>query len=68
MEFLSNIGEEQLGEVRNLRLIESKINELQSVRKSKDSTLADTTKLRVKIRKLETERDGAMRKIKELCL
>ncbi len=51
-----------------MRLIESKINELQSVRKSKDSTLADTTKLRVKIRKLETERDGVMRKIKELCL
>lgn len=68
MEFLSNIGEERLGKVRSLRLIESKFNEFQNVRKSKDSTLAGTTKLRVKIRRWENERDSVMRKIKESCL
>lgn len=50
-----------------LRSVETRINELQSMRKSKDSTLADTTKLRVEIRKQEKERESVMRRIKELC-
>lgn len=59
--------ERLMREVKMLRSVETRINELQSMRKSKDSTLADTTKLRVEIRKQEKERDSVMRRIKELC-
>lgn len=54
-------------EVKRLRSLESKINELQGIRKAKDSQLSETTKVRVEIRKMETERDSVMEKIKELC-
>lgn len=54
-------------EVKHLRTLESKINELQGIRKAKDSQLSETTKVRVEIRKTETERDSVMEKIKELC-
>lgn len=61
-------AEELMREVGRMRSIEARIGEMQRARKSKDATLAETTKLRVGIRKLETERDGVMRDIKELCL
>lgn len=56
-----------MSEVKKLRLIESRINDLQEIRKTKGATLADTTKLRVEIRKQQTERDSVMIRIKELC-
>lgn len=55
-------------EVRNLRAFESDIAALQSARKTKDVTLAETTKLRVEIKKMESKRDSVMKRIKELCL
>ena len=47
--------------------ITSKINELKDAKKSKDATLADTTKLRVEMRKLERQRESVMDEIKEIC-
>ena len=57
-----------MGHVKEMNALTSKINELKDARKAKDTTLADTTKLRVEMRKLEQQRAGAMDEIKEICL
>ena len=44
-----------------------KINELRDARKSKDATFAETTKLRVEMRKLEQQRESVMGEIKGMC-
>lgn len=56
-----------MGHVKTMNALSSKIGELKNVRKSKDATLADTTKLRVEIRKLEQQRASVMDEIKEIC-
>lgn len=56
-----------MGHVKALDALTSKINELNDARKSKDATLADTTKLRVEMRKLEQQRESVMDEIKEIC-
>ncbi len=56
-----------MGHVKTLNALTSKINELKDARRSKDATLADTTKLRVEIRKLEQQRESVMDKIREIC-
>lgn len=53
--------------VGTMNELTSKIGELQDARKSKDATLADTTKLRVEMRKLEQRRASVMGEIKEIC-
>lgn len=101
MEFLSNIGEERLGDVltesidnlageiretlglypickdvdadllmghvKEMYALTSKINELKDARKAKDATLADTTKLRVEMRKLGQQLKSVMDEIKGMC-
>lgn len=53
--------------VKTMNVLSSKINELNGARKSKDVTLADTTKLRVEIRKLEQQRASIMEEIGMMC-
>lgn len=56
-----------MGHVKTMNALSSKIGELKNARKSKDATLADTTKLRVEMRKLEQQRASVMDEIKEIC-
>lgn len=56
-----------MGHVKAMNALTSKINELNDARKSKDATLADTTKLRIEMRKLEQQRESVMDEIKEIC-
>lgn len=56
-----------MGHVKTMNSLSSKIGELRDARKSKDATLADTTKLRVEMRKLEQQRTSVMGEIKEMC-
>lgn len=56
-----------MGHVKTMNELTSKIGELKDARKSKDATLADTTKLRVEMRKLEQQRASVMDEIKEIC-
>lgn len=56
-----------MGHVKTMDALTSKINELKDARKAKDATLADTTKLRVEMRKLEQQRTSVMDEIKEIC-
>lgn len=56
-----------MGHVKEMNALTSKINELKDARKAKDATLADTTKLRVEMRKLEQQRESVMDEIKEIC-
>ena len=56
-----------MGHVKEMNALTSKINELKDAKKSKDATLADTTKLRVEMRKLERQRESVMDEIKEIC-
>lgn len=56
-----------MGHVKEMNALTSKINELNEARKSKDATLADTTKLRVEMRKLEQQRESFTDEIKEIC-
>ena len=56
-----------MGDVKSMNELSSKIGELNDARKSKDATLADTTKFRVEMRKLEQQRESAMDEIKEIC-
>ena len=56
-----------MGHVKTMDALTSKINELKDARKAKDATLADTTKLRVEMRKLEQQRASVMDEIKEIC-
>lgn len=56
-----------MGHVKTMNALTSKIGELKDARKSKDATLADTTKLRVEMRKLEQQRESVMDEIKEIC-
>lgn len=53
--------------VKTMNELTSKIGELKDARKSKDAKLADTTKLRVEMRKLEKQRASVMDEIKEIC-
>lgn len=56
-----------MGHVKSMNESSSKIGELNDARKWKDAALADTTKLRVEMRKLEQQRESAMDGIKEIC-
>lgn len=56
-----------MGHVKTMNALTSKINELMDARKAKDATLADMTKLRVEMRKLEQQRASVMDEIKEIC-
>lgn len=56
-----------MGHAKTMNALTSKINELKDARKAKDTTLADTTKLRVEMRKLEQQRESVMDEIKEIC-
>lgn len=56
-----------MGQVTTMNALTLKIGELNDARKSKDATLAETTKLRVEMRKLEQQRANIMDKIKEMC-
>lgn len=56
-----------MGHVKTMDALTSKISELKDARKAKDATLADTTKLRVEMRKLEQQRASVMDEIKEIC-
>lgn len=56
-----------MGYVIAMNALTSKINELNDARKSKEATLAETTKLRVEMRKLMQQRESIMDKIKEIC-
>ena len=56
-----------MGDVKSMNELSSKIGELNDARKSKDATLADTTKLRVEMRKLEQQRESVMDEIREIC-
>ena len=53
--------------VRRLEELQTQIEELQAKRRSRETSLADSTKLRVEIKKLEKERSAAAEGIKELC-
>lgn len=56
-----------MGHVKSMNELTSKIGELKDARKSKDATLAGTTKLRVEMRKLEQQRESVMDEVKEIC-
>lgn len=56
-----------MAHVKEMNELSSKINELNDARRSKDVTLADTTKLRVEMRKLEQQRASVMDEIKVMC-
>lgn len=56
-----------MGHVKTMDALTSKINELKDARRAKDATLADTTKLRVEMRKLERQRTSVMNEIKRMC-
>lgn len=56
-----------MGHVKTMNELTSKIGELKDARKSKDATLADTTKLRVEMKRLEKQRESVMDEIKEIC-
>lgn len=50
-----------------MNALTSKISELKDARKSKDTTLADTTKIRVEMKKTERQLDEIRKQVKELC-
>lgn len=56
-----------MGHVKTTDTLTLKINELRDARKSKDATFAETTKLRVEMRKLEQQRESVMGEIKGMC-
>lgn len=56
-----------MGYVKTMNELTSKIGELKDARKSKEAKLADTTKLRVEMRKLEKQHESVMDEIKEIC-
>lgn len=59
--------DELMTRVRRLEELQTQIEELQAKRRSRETSLADSTKLRVEIKKLEKERSAAAEGIKELC-
>lgn len=58
---------ELMARVRRLEELQTQIEELQAKRRSRETFLADSTKLRVEIKKLEKERSAVAEGIKELC-
>lgn len=56
-----------MAKVKEMGALTTKVNELQDRRKAKDSTLGESTKLRVEIKRLEGERNSVAEVIKELC-
>lgn len=56
-----------MGHVKTMDVLTSKIDELKDARKAKDAILAETTKLRVEMRKLEQQHTSVMDEIKEIC-
>lgn len=56
-----------MGHVRKMRGISSKVSELRDMRKLRTTTLAESTKLRVEIKKLEKQLDEIQKQIKDLC-
>lgn len=58
---------ELMTRVRRLGELQTQIEELQARRRSRETSLADSTKLRVEIKKLEKEKLAVAEGIKELC-
>lgn len=59
--------DELMTRVRHLEELQTQIEELQAKRRPRETSLADSTKLRVEIKKLEKERSAVAESIKELC-
>lgn len=57
-----------ISRVKRLHELESSIDELKAARRAKGATLAETSKIRVEISRLEKERDSAAASIKELVV
>lgn len=69
--FYPAVGEgavdELMAQVRRMSELQTQIEGLQVRRRSRETSLADSTKLRVEIKKLEKERSAVAEGIKELC-
>ena len=60
-------ADELVVQVRRMSELQTRIEELQARRRSRETSLADSTKLRVEIKKLEKERSAVAEGVKELC-
>ena len=56
-----------MAQVRRMSELQTQIEGLQVRRRSRETSLADSTKLRVEIKKLEKEKLAVAEGIKELC-
>lgn len=54
-------------QVKRLETVQSEIRALQEKRRDKETTLAESTKIRIQIRDRQNELDNASKQIKELC-
>ena len=60
-------ADELVVQVRRMSELQTRIEELQARRRSRETSLADSTKLRAEIKKLEKERSAVAEGVKELC-